>query len=297
MAFSKSYIADTRALAVITQTVVKKTAILPGVTVKAELAGLVQANTAEYYYNLAPNVATVDAGADFSTTQAGSKKAVMPLTRGLHIDEKVPNVAIDATSADVVMDRMVKGALALSNRLGSQFIADLHALTQKVNLDASDLGLDGVQDIYGAVVHAMGDFAGKSSVNVGGAADTTFSNRTNGIQAKTILVGDLGRAKLMKSDAFQRTINATGEIPGLIGNMLGLDVVYSQDLAAVSATVDFILLDPEGVAYPYSINTLRVVESELFNGIRIQGEVGYPDAANYAVLPIDSFAIAYTIVA
>lgn len=300
MAFSKSYIGDTKALEVMVQTVNKKSAILPGITVKAELAGLVQANTAEFYYNLAPNVATVDAGADFSTSAAGSKKAVMPLTRGLHIDEKIPNVAIDATMLDVVYDRMVKGALALSNKLGGQFISDLHTLAQKQNLSIATIGtgvIANTADIYGAIAYAMNDFAGRASAKVGGAVDTTFSNRTNGIQPKTIIVGDLGKLKLLKSDAFQRVINATGEIPGLIGTMLGLNVVYAQDLNAVSATVDFLLLDPEGIAYPYSVNTLRVVESEQFNGVRVQGEVGYADASAYAVLPVDSFCVAYTIVA
>lgn len=283
MAFSKSYLGDTRALEVILQTIAKKNAIIPGVTVKPELAGMVQANTAEWYYNIAPNVAEVDAGADFSVTQAGSKKAVMTLSRGLHIDEKIPNVAIETTAADVIYDRMVKGALALTNKLGAKFIADLKALAQAKTYTN---GLD----MYEAIVEAIGVFAQASSVKVGGASDTTFSNATNGIQATTILVGDTGRAKLYKSDAFQRIINATGEIPGLIGTMLGMNVVYVQDLT----DVDFMLINYEGVAYPHSINTLRVIESENFNGVRVQGEVGYPDASAYAVLPVDSFALKFT---
>jgi hypothetical protein len=55
------------------------------------------------------------------------------------------------------------------------------------------------------------------------------------------------------------------------------------------------LLDPEGVAFPYSIQTMRLVESELFNGVRVQLEVGHTPKTNgvwsYAVLPIDSYAI------
>lgn len=211
----------------------------------------------------------------------------MPLTRGLHIDEKIPNVAIDATTADVVMDRMVKGALAISNKLGQKFMADLVGLAKAATYTE---GLD----FYSAIVEAFGTFSGASSAKVGGANDTSFSNRENGIQPTALIVGDAGRAALLQTQAFQRLINANGEIPGLIGEMLGLQVVYSQDLDGVNGAPEFILLNHEGVAYPYSINTMRVVESEQFNGIRVQAEIGYADASNYAVLPIDSFALKFT---
>jgi len=283
MSFSKNYIADTRALAVITQTINSKQALIPGVTVKAELAGLVQANVAEYYYNLAPAVADAVAGADFNTAQVGSRKAVLPLTAALHVDEKIPNVAIDSTQADVLYDRMAKAAMAVTNALGAKFITYLEALAQSADVTAANF--------YDAIVEGQKVFSGRSSVEVGGVADVTYSNRTNGIQADTILVGDDGRAGLFKTEQFQRIINATGTMPNLIGTMLGMNVVYVQDL-----TEDFMLIYSEGVAFPYSINTLRVVESENFNGVRVQAEVGYA-TQGYGILPIDSHAIAFTVVA
>ena len=292
MSFSKNYITDTLALAVITETVQNKNALIPGVTVKSELAGLVQANTAEFYFNLSPNVADVVAGDDFSTTNVGTKKAVMPLTAGLHVDEKVPNVAVDTISADLLPDVMAKASVAVSNALGAKFIDALVQLSQD---ESYANGLD----MYDAIVDALGTFAGATSVTVGGQADTTYSNRVNGIQPNFIMVGDAGRSKLLKSDAFQRTINATGQIR-VIGDILGLTVVYAQDLVGP----DFIMGYAEGIAFPFSINTLRVVESELFNGVRVQAEIGYPVQAapigqnpgvwTYSILPIDSHAIAFT---
>lgn len=280
--FSKNYIADTVALAVITQTINSKRAILPGITVKPELAGLVQANVAEYYFNLAPAVATVTAGADFNTSQVGSRKAVMPLTRALHIDEKIPNIAIDATKADVLYDRMMKGALVLSNAMGADFIEAIEELSQTLTSTGDD--------IYDRIVDVQAQFSQLSSAKVGGVVDTTYSNKENGIQADTVIVGDAGRAQLYQTEQFQRIINATGEIPNLIGTMLGLNVVYAQDLDA-----EFVMLYSEGVAFPYSINTLRVVESENFNGVRVQGEVAYAEKVsgvwNWAILPIDSHAV------
>lgn len=277
--FSKNYISDTVALAVITQTINSKRAIIPGVTVKPELAGLVQANVAEYYYNLAPAVGEATAGDDFNTAQAGSRKAVMPLTEALHIDEKIPNVAIDSTTADLVMDRMMKGSIAVANRMGAKFIGALAGLSQTLTTTG--------ETIYDRIVDVQAQFGQLDSVKVGGQADTTYNNGENGIQADTIIVGDVGRANLFATEQFQRLINAGGEIPGLIGTMLGLNVVYAQDLTAR----EFIMLYSEGVAFPYSINTMRVVESELFNGVRVQAEVAFAPSDNYAILPIDSHAV------
>lgn len=282
MAYSKNYIGDSKALAVITQTIEKKNALIPGVTVKAELSGLVQANNAEYYYDLAPTVGEVAAGADFGNTNVGSKKAILVLDKGLQIDEKIPNVAVDAISADVIYDKILKGSIALANGLGAKFITAVEALAQAKTYTKT-------ANMYEAIVEAMGTFSSAVSVKVGGVADVTYSNKLNGIQPTTILVGDVGRAKLYKTEAFQRTINATGAI-NEIGELLGLKVIYAQDL---DGAIDFIMLNHEGVAYPFSVNTLRVVESENFNGVRVQGEVVYP-TQGYAILPIDSYAIKFT---
>lgn len=289
MSFSKSYIADTVALAVITQTVDSKRALIPGVTVKPELAGLVQANVAEYYFNLAPAVADAVAGADFNTAQVGSRKAVMPLTQALHIDEKIPNVAIDATQADLLYDRMTKGAIAVSNRMGAKFIDAITQLSQAVTVTGTN--------IYDRIVAAQAAFGQLDSEYIGGVSDTTYNNATNGIQANTIIVGDEGRAGLFATEQFQRIINASGELPGLVGTMLGMNVVYAQDLT----THEFLMIYSEGVAFPYSINTLRVVESEQFNGVRVQAEVAFAEQAapvgqapgvwSWAILPVDSHGI------
>lgn len=284
MAFSKNYIGDTKTLEVVLQTIGKKNAIIPGVTVKAELAGLVQANVAEFYYDLAPAVETGDAGGDFGTSNVGSKKAVLPLSRGVRFNEKVPQVAVETIAADVVMDKMVKGALALSNEVGKLFIEGLKGQAKAATYTN---GLD----MYEAVIEGISTFSQASSSKVGGANDTSYSNAANGIQPTTLLVGDKGRAELLQTAAFQRLIGeGIQEIPGLIGKMFGLDVVYVQDLTEV----DFILLNKEGVAFPYSLNALRVIEDPTFYGVRVQGEVAIPDANTYAILPINCHAIKFT---
>jgi hypothetical protein len=284
MAFSKNYIGDTKTLEVILQTIGKKNAIIPGVTVKAELAGMVQANVAEFYYDLAPAIETGDAGGDFGTSNVGSKKAVLPLSRGVRFNEKVPQVAVETIAADVVMDKMVKGALALSNEVGKLFIEGLKGQAKAATYTN---GLD----MYEAVIEGIATFSQASSSKIGGANDTSYSNAVNGIQPTTLLVGDKGRGDLLKTPAFQRLIGeGSQEIPGLIGKMFGLDVVYVQDLTEV----DFVLLNKEGVAFPYSLNALRVIEDPTFYGVRVQGEVAIPDANTYAILPINCHAIKFT---
>mgnify|MGYP000541809227 CR=1 FL=1 len=277
----RDYIADTKTLALITQTVNAKNAVIPGVTVNAELAGLVQAQVAEFYYNLAPAVAEADAGADFNTSQAGSKKAVLPLTKALHIDEKIPNAAVETTDADVLADRIVKGSLALSNRMGAKFISALETYGQSKEYTNG-------QNFYDAIVDGVATFSSGQSTRLGSVSDTSYSNKENGVQPDTILVGDAGRAALLKTEQFQRITNATGEMPNLIGNMFGLNVVYAQDL-----TSEFALINSENVAFPYAINTLRVIDSENFNGVRVQGEVAYSEPTE-DLIPIDSHVMVFT---
>jgi len=289
MAIAKNYLTDTLAVGVITSTVNSITSLIPGVTVKPELAGLISASTAEYYFNLKPNLNITDAGADFNVATVGSKKAVMPLTRAIHMDEKVPGFAVETTSADVLNDRIAKGSIAVANKIGSLFMTDLLALAQAKTATVAGA------DFYLGVVEGIKEFSTSSSAKVGGVVDTTYSNADNGVQPTTIVVGDIGRSKLFATPAFQRLIGDSNQnaIPGLIGSMLGLQVVYSQHLTGA----DFLLLNPEGVAFPYSLNTLRVVESEAFNGVRVQAEVVLPDAAQWSVLPIDSYAMKFTVVA
>ena len=277
-----SYVGDTLATGIIIKTIEAKTAILPGITCRADLGMHFGANLIEYYYDLAPSIVDAAAGADYTNTTVGNKKASVTLDHAYQVDERIPNVNIAAVSADMVNDKILKASISLSNGVGAKFMTALAALAQAQTW-TNGLGA------FAAVAEAIATFNHMSSVKVGGSSDTSYSNATNGIQAKTMIVGDTFRAALLATTQFTAIIQATGQINGLIGNMLGLNVVYSQDFTGAG----FILLNPEGVAYPLSINDLRVVESEIFNGVRVQGELGYPTQA-YGILPIDSFAAVFT---
>jgi len=285
MAFSKSYVGDTLASGVVLGTIGAKTAIIPNVTVKGELAGLIQANVVEFWYNIAPTVGDATAGADFNLTNVGTKKATLTLERALHIDEKIPQVAIETISAPIVADFTAKASVALANALQAKFITDLLALAQAKTYPADSTFLD-------AVVAGMEAFETGASVKILGVSNTTFSNKTNGIRPTTLLIGPAGKKLLLQDDGFQNLFQGVGDpsYPAIIGQLFGLQVVYSQDLTGV----DFILLNYEGVAYPYAINALRVVEAEGFVGVRLQGELVYANASQPAVLAIDSFAMKFT---
>jgi hypothetical protein len=285
MAFSKSYVGDTLASGVVLGTIGAKTAIIPNVTVKGELAGLIQANVVEFWYNIAPTVGDATAGADFNLTNVGTKKATLTLERALHIDEKIPQIAIETISAPIVADFTAKASIALANRLQLKFVTDLLALAQAKTYTNGATFLD-------AVAEGIATFEQGVSVEIMGTADTSFSNKTNGIRPTTLMVGPVGKKLLLQDAGFQALFQGAGDAsyPAIIGQIFGLQVVYSQDLTGV----DFVLLNYEGVAYPYSLNALRVVEAEGFVGVRLQAELVYTNVDQPAVLAIDSYAMKFT---
>jgi len=287
MAFSKSYVGDTLATGVVQRTIEAKTAIIPNVTVKGELVGKINAQTAEFWYNLAPAVADATAGADFSSSNVGNKKATIVMERALHIDEKIPQVAIETVGVPFVADMTAKASVALANALGAKFIADLKGLAQAKTY-TNGLGF------VDAVAEGIGTFEAGVSVKIDGSSDTSYSNKTNGIRPTTIILGTAGKTKLLQDDAFQSLFQGAqnASYPQIIGQLFGLNVVFAQDLA----DVDFILLNYEGVAYPYSLNTLRVVEAEGFNGVRLQAELVYPlvYSSEPSIVVIDSYVMKFT---
>ena len=295
MAFDKSYLGDQVATGVLIPTIQGISGIIPGVTVKPELAGLIGAEKADFWYDLAPAVEEADAGDDFDTAQVGSKKATIVMTKALHADEKIPQVAIDTISVDIVGAKTLQLATAIGNGLGKRFYNNLVGLAQKKTY-TNALGM------VDAIAEGLKTFSEGVSVKIDGSANTSFSNPTNGILPTTIVVSTAGLKKLRQDSSFKDLFNGTGGLPGTVGTLFGLQVVYSQhldtiDVIAGTAGVqpaEFVLLNYQGVAFPYSLNMLRAIPSENFNGVRLQAEVVYPDHDEPSVLVIDSFAMAFT---
>lgn len=294
MAFDKSYLGDQVATGVLIPTIQGISGIIPGVTVKPELAGLIGAEKADFWYDLAPAVEEADAGDDFDTAQVGSKKATIVMTKALHADEKIPQVAIDTISVDIVGAKTLQLATAIGNGLGKRFYNNLVGLSQKKTY-TNTLGM------VDAIAEAIKTFSAGASVKIDGSADTSFSNATNGILPTTIVVATEGLKKLRQDSAFKDLFSGQGALPGTVGTLFGLQVVYSQHLDTIDVLAtagvqpaEFVLLNYQGVAFPYSLNMLRAIPSENFNGVRLQAEVVYPDHDEPSVLVIDSFAMAFT---
>ena len=301
MSFSKSYLGDTVATGVLLPTIFGKAGVIPGVTVKPELAVTINANVAEFWYNLAPTVDVALAGADFNSTNVGSKKATLTLARALRIDEKIPQVAIDTVSVDLVAATLGNAALALGNRLGLAFYTDLLFHAQKKTYTNSLAMVD-------AIAEGIATFKTSNSVNILGSADATFSNGANGVEPTTIVVGSVGERKLRQDPDFQSLFQGQATYPGQIGTLFGMPVIVSTHLDGIDVdsgtagtqVADFVLLNYQGIAYPAALNMLRTVESEGFNGIRLQGEVVFPALASGAsgnplpgVLVIDSYCMTF----
>jgi hypothetical protein len=301
MSFSKSYLGDTVATGVLLPTIFGKAGVIPGVTVKPELAVTINANVAEFWYNLAPTVDVALAGADFNSTNVGSKKATLTLARALRIDEKIPQVAIDTVSVDLVAATLGNAALALGNRLGLAFYTDLLFHAQRKTYTNTLAMVD-------AIAEGIATFKTSNSVNILGGSDTSFSNGANGVEPTTIVVGSVGERKLRQDPDFQSLFQGAATYPGQIGTLFGYPVIVSTHLDAIDVDgvtagvqpADFVLLNYQGIAYPAALNMLRTVESEGFNGIRLQGEVVFPALASGAsgnplpgVLVIDSYCMTF----
>jgi hypothetical protein len=294
MAYAKSYLGDQVATGVLIPTVQGISGVIPGVTVKPELAGLIGAEKADFWYDLAPAVGEADAGADFDTAQVGSKKATIVMTKALQADEKIPQVAIDAINIDIVGAKTLQLAQTMGNALGRRFYNNLIGLAQKKTYT---FGL-GMID---AIAEGLQTFTTGASVLIDGVSNTTFSNSASGIEATTIVVSTVGLKKLRQDPDFKALFDGQGLLPGTVGTLFGKAVVYSQHLDAIDTDsvtagvqpAEFVLLNFQGVAFPYSLNMLRAIPSENFNGVRLQAELVYPDHAEASVLVIDSFAMAF----
>ena len=299
MSFSKSYLGDQVATGVLIPTIFGKAGIIPGVTVKPDLAGIIGAEKADFWYNIAPNVNIAQAGADFNLTNVGSKKATLTMARAIHVDEKIPNVALDTVSVDLLAATLGNAALAVGNRLGLEFYKDLVTLAQAKTYT---FGLDFID----AIAEGLETFKLASSVKINGVADTTFSNLANGVEATTIIIGAKGERLLRQDEGFRVLFTGERTFPGQIGTLFGLPVIVSTHLDAVDIdsvtagvqAAEFLLLNYQGVAYTQSLNMLRVVEAEGFNGVRLQAELVFPSLTSGttgdpqpAVLVIDSYAM------
>jgi hypothetical protein len=302
MAFDKSYLGDQVATGVLIPTIQGISGIIPGVTVKPELAGLIGAEKADFWYDLAPAVEEADAGDDFDTAQVGSKKATIVMTKALHADEKIPQVAIDTISVDIVGAKTLQLATAIGNGLGKRFYNNLVGLAQKKTYTNGEGMVDAIAE--GIKTFSEGASAKIDGVTSDGAGGNpaAFSNATNGILPTTVVVSTAGLKKLRQDASFKDLFNGTGALPGTVGTLFGLQVVYSQHLDTIDVIsgtagtqpAEFVLLNFQGVAFPYSLNMLRAIPSENFNGVRLQAEVVYPDHDEPSVLVIDSFAMAFT---
>jgi len=204
-------------------------------------------------------------------------------------------------SVDLIGATLGNSALALGNRLGLEFYKDLIFLAQKKTY-TNTLGF------VDAIAEGIATFKTSSSVKILGQANTTFSNSANGVEPTTIIVGTVGERKLRQDAAFKALFQGQATYPNQIGVLFGYPVIVSSHLDGIDVDsvtggvqpAEFVLLNYQGVAYPASLNMLRTVEAEGFNGIRLQGEIVFPALTSGAtgdaqpsVLVIDSYAMTF----
>ena len=156
----------------------------------------------------------------------------------------VPLVGHATISEDVIGRKLVdsaNGVIALDNKKG------LEAMVNGLSVNSAQ----STNSAYDIVVDAVAKF------NEDNAAKVVAGKATGGWTATTLIVGPAFYAKLQKSEAFVRG-NANFSInEAVVGRVAGLDVVYTT---AMPATVDFIVMNPNGFLAPKGVSATEVFD-------------------------------------
>lgn len=156
----------------------------------------------------------------------------------------IPLVGHATVSEDIIGRKLmdsVSGVIALDNQKGIEAMVSGIAVGSASSTDSA----------YTVVVDAVQKFNKDNAVKV------VSGKATGGWTAKTLIVGPEFYAKLQKCEEFIRG-NATFSVnEAVVGRVAGLDVVYTT---AMPATVDFIVMSPDGFLAPKGVSATEVFD-------------------------------------
>jgi len=242
-------------------------ALIPGITIASGISEI-NGSAAVYYVQAEGVVTEGDAGRDFSDNEGGVTRKIVPLTKSIQVSEKMPKVVAETTPLEFVGRYFTNTTIKSVNRWGLLGLAAMvNGGTHKTGTATTDL------TIYSDIVDKVADY------------DTANADRGG---ATGIIVGPLALAKLRKSKEFAMnpSLNATTVMDGLVGYVAGLPVVYSKNLASVTAALlpgysaivglDYIIVRAEAFMAPKIYTYFDIIEkSEKFPGSKLIGEIPY----------------------
>lgn len=265
MAFANTYNGDVKSLNHILQTLDSFTAAIPGVTCAAGLSKSVDAEEAYYFVRGASTVAAGNAGSQLTFQSRGCTRVSIPMTKAITVSDVIPMVNYATVSDDVVADRIVYDTIGVANMYNEKFIDAISDPDETEDFTFST-SAPAADTIYGMIVDAIKEFE--------------VVNKARYMSPTSIIVGPTVKGLLLKCPQFTRA-GALGDSvvsKGVIGEVLGLPVIYFPGLDETTAKLDFIMVNAEGVGAPISVNAMKTVDATsvgYVNGVAIAGEFTY----------------------
>lgn len=276
---AENWNADDVALNYIYPTLGDVSVLIPGVTINPEVSVEVGGGNAFFYKDADAAVTDGHAGRDFSRAEGGNYRVDIPLNQSFQVDEKVPQVAVEAITADVLGTKMINATKAIANAWGKkglvQMILGGTALYSSTTNAASALAAN---TIYTTVVDDVAVF------------DKKAGNLKKAEGANYLIVSPTALQLLRKSTEFLQTSATAGILKdGVVGSVAGLTVVLGKQLEGLGSVVQaaastvyteitdiyYVLGSYDAFAAPVIFRNFRMKDSENFFGTRVQAEIPY----------------------
>lgn len=253
--------------------------LIPGVTINPDVSVEAKGGNAFFYKDGDIAVTEGEAGRDFNRAEGGNYRVDIPLNRSFQVDEKVPLVAVEAITPEVLGTKLINATKAVANAWGKQGLIEMikggTALYSSTNNAASTLLAN---TIYPTLIDDIKTF------------DTKTGNLKKSEGANYLIVGPTALALLRKSTEFLTTSATAGIIKdGVVGQVGGLTVVLGRQLEGLGSvvqaqasttyaeigTIYYVLGSYDAFAAPIIFRNFRLKDSELFFGTRVQAELPY----------------------
>ena len=190
-------------------------------------------------------------GGDFSDTDTADTQIIISLDKAYRASEKVYNAVAATVAYPVVAANMEINLNAIADAWQADLATELATTTTTSALGTTAIS---ATNVYDSVI------------------DDRKVLVDNGAKPNTMICSPAVYAAILKSDEFQRE--------GSIGDMTvgeaqvlriaGLNVLEYQGLAA---TVDYLIYDFDALSAVSAINMSRAIDSENFNGVKVQNEI------------------------
>ena len=273
MAYANGFNGDVKSLQYILQTLAAKEILIPGVTSNAGLQVSAMGEVAYFYRRGASTVETdANLGAQITYASRGVERVDVPLTNRIAIGAVIPHVNFATVEGvQVVADRVVQESLSAANEWNTEAVGFLEANADRF-FDTSNKTVQTTKVFDNAALTKTNIYQEIVEMRKG----FNLLNKVRGLKPTAIIVSEAVYALLLQSDEFIRKEQAqdlTVVSEGLVGRVVGLDVVVSPDMLA-----DIIMLHAEAIAAPVNIRTLLTTDATAAGypgGTIVAGEIGY----------------------